>query len=540
MLSTSMTMMEAVCQVANSRPEQEALVCGEVRVTYGQLLEQIHALAQGLCELGIQKGDRVVAYIPPGFEFVCLFFALAKLGGVILPLDIQTRPRRLGAVLRDAEPVALVTYCSIEEEVLDQAKSLQYVIFTERGEEGNLVLSDLMKNEQIATLGTEVFPNDLLALLYTSGTTGEPKGTMHTHRSLIAPVVATLKIRELWLHRPSVKMMGKMVVALARYRERLLRAAGRPQTILTTTGWQTTTGLEGMLQGILMGDKLVVMPRFHPREALRLIEQERVTVLIAVPMAYQVMLGLEGFEEYDTSSLLICGTGAAPCPAHLAREIQRRFDCAVHIGFGATETGGGIAVTSISDSDKRQAETVGRPLPDMEIKIVDDLGCQLPAGQTGELLYRGESLMLGYYRDPELTAEVMDEEGWYHTGDLAKLDEQGYLHIVGRKKDMIIRAGQNIYPAEIEDYLAAHPKISEAVVVGVPAKIGGEEVWAFLHLKENSQMSAQEVLDYCREELERYKIPSQVRFVDGFPRTEMGKPQKFVLRQQALQEREGD
>jgi len=286
-----------------------------------------------------------------------------------------------------------------------------------------------------------------------------------------------------------------------------------------------------VFQALLMGDRLVAMPRFHPREALRLVEEERVTILVAVPMMYQIMLGLEGFEQYDTSSLLICGTGAAPCPPHLAREIQRRFGCAVHIGFGATETGGGLAISSLADSAKQQAETVGRPLPDTEIKIVDDQGRELPPGEVGELACRSDGVMLGYYGAPEATAEVLDEEGWYYTGDLAMIDADGYLRIVGRKKDMIIRGGQNIYPAEIEGYLTSHPKIREAAVVGMPSTVGGESVWAFIILEDGVEMTAEEVLSYCRAELEPFKIPSRVRFMAEFPRSAAGKPQKFKLRE---------
>ena len=540
MLSTQMTMAEALREVADTRLTQEALVCGDVRVTYGGLLDHIHALAGGLYRLGVRKADKIAALLPPGLEFVTLFFATAELGAVIVPLNPQTRQRGLSDVLRDAEPAALVTSRPIEDEVRQQAASLRHVIFTNTEMGDGLSLAALMApGEATSPPPADVSPQDLLALLYTSGTTGTPKGTMHSHRSLIAPVVASVKLRELWLRRPSLKTLGQTAIALARYRERLLRAAGRPQTFLSTVGWHTITGLEVVLQGLLMGDRLVVMPRFHPREALRLVEQERVTVLVAVPMAYQVMLGVQDFDRYDTTSLLICGTGAAPCPPHLAREIQRRFGCAVHIGFGATETAGGISATSLADSSTRQSETVGRPMPGMEVKVVDEARRELPPGQVGELACRSDSIMLGYYRAPETTAEVKDEDGWYYTGDLAVIDEAGYVRIVGRKKDVIIRGGQNVYPAEIETYLTAHPKIREAAVVGVPSTVGGESAWAFVILQDGAEMAAQEVLEYCRAALEPYKIPSRVQFVAEFPRSETGKPQKFKLRAMAIQAMEG-
>jgi len=535
MLNTDMTLAQALRDVTESRRGHEALVCGEIRVTYGQLVERIGALARGLHGLGVRKEDKVAALLPPGPNFIYLFFAVAELGAVFVPLDPQLRRRGLSNLLQNAEPVGLVTSRPVEEEVLRRAASLRHVIPIHGGES----LFDLMSLGEPASPLSHVAPQDLLALLYTSGTTGTPKGTIHSHRSLIAPVAASLKLRELW-KRPTLKTLGPTLKALARYRERLLRAVARPQTWLSTTGWHTVTGLEVVLQALLMGDRLVVLPRFHPREALRLIERERVTILVAVPTAYQVMLGLQDFERYDLSSLLVCGVGAAPTPPHLAREIQRRFGCAIHIGFGATELGGGIAASGLADTERQRTETVGRPMTGMEVKIVDEQRREVPPGQVGELACRGDSVMLGYYRAPEATAEVIDAEGWYYTGDLARMDEQGYLYIVGRKKDMIIRGGQSVYPAEIENYLTSHPKIREAAVVGVPSALEGESVWAFVLLEDGAEMTPRQVLDYCRLELELAKIPSHVRFLDEFPRSATGKPQKFKLREMALRDTKGE
>jgi fatty-acyl-CoA synthase len=561
MITTSMTMAEAFRQVASGHPRREALVCGKVRATYGQVLDTITALACGLDGLGVSKGDKVAAALCPGPEFVYLFFALAELGAVMVPINPQLRPRQIDYLLRDSEPVAVVTSGWLEtaegrrmiEDVQSEVPDLRHVISAEEGTGTHLGLADLLSAERCPELRPEpveglvegpdpsfrpadVSPDNLLALLYTSGTTGVPKGTMHTHRSLMTPVIASVKIRELWRIRPSLATMERFAKALARHGERLLRAAGRPQTLLSTAGFHTPTGLEVMLQALLMGDKLVIMPRFHPQEALELIERERVTILVAVPMALSIMVGMKDLNRYDLSSLIICGTGSAPCPPDLARQIQKRFGCAMHIGFGTAELAGGIAATSLEDSDDLQAETVGQAMPGMEIRIVDDERRELPPGQVGELACRGDSVMMGYWRAPDRTAEVVDEEGWYYTGDLAIIDEQGYLRIVGRKKDMIIRGRQNIYPAEIETYLAAHDKVKEAAVVGVPAPIAGERTWAFVILEEGAEMTARQVLDYCRAGLEVYKIPDKVRFVTDFPRAASGKPQKFKLREMALRQ----
>ena len=535
MLQSGMTMTEAIQQVASARGDTEALVCGSERISYRGLIERIESLATGLYDLGIRKGDRVACLLPPGHEFAFIFFALGKLGAVIVPFNSQMRQLGLEEALLQAKPMAMVTAVPIKAEVLQGISSLEHIISIEPKGKAEIALGDLVeRGTQIHIPPVSVDPDDLLALLYTSGTTGKPKGTMHSHSGLIAPVVASIKLRELWLPKIDLKRLGQTVKALGRYRMRLLRAAGKPQTFLSTTSWHTITGLEVMLQALLMGDRLVVMPRFHPRQALELIARERITVLVAVPLAFQMMLSLSDFDQYDTSSLLICGTGAAPCPPHLANQIKARFGCALHIGFGATETAGGIAATSLADSEDRQISTVGRPMPGVEIKIVDDRRQELPRGEVGELACRSDSIMMGYYGSPESTAEVIDADGWYYTGDLAYVDDKDYLRIVGRQKDVIIRGGQNIYPDDIERYLVSHPKIREAAVVGMPAPVGGESPWAFVVLEEGEEMNPQEVLDYCRGALQVYMIPSQVRFVKDFPRTESGKPQKYKIRQGIL------
>ena len=231
-----------------------------------------------------------------------------------------------------------------------------------------------------------------------------------------------------------------------------------------------------MLQALLMGDQLVMVPRFHPVRYLETIERERVTVLIGMPLAFRAMISINDFERYRTSSLIICGVGSAPCPPELARDIRKKFECAVHIGFGLTETGGGISSTELEDSEEIQAETVGQPMPGMEIRIVNESRQPLPVGSVGELACRSESLMMGFYGDDGNRNAVVDEQGWFYTGDMAVMDKKGYLRIVGRKKDMIIRGGQNIYPARIENTLAEMEGVSEAAVVGIPDPLLGESV----------------------------------------------------------------
>ncbi len=533
MVSIGMTVGEAIRHVAGRHPRQEVFVCGQTRLTNAQLLQRIGALERGLAALGIRKGDRIASLLPPGPSFALLFFAAAGLGAVLVPVSPEVREQGFRDILADAEPSAVVASDPSVRGVLDTAPGKPHLVLVD-GEEPSL--TSLLKPGKPEPAAVVVSPEDLLTLLYTSGTTGKPKATMHTHTSLLAPLVATLKARELWLRPSNVRTLVDMAKALVRYRSRMLRAAGRPQTILSTAGWHTITGIHVMMQGLLMGDRLAVLPRFHPEETLALVERERVTVLVAVPVAYQAMLALPDFARHDVSSLLVCASGGAACPPSLAREIRRRFGCALYNGYGLTEAAGAFSVTTLADSDAAQAETVGRPMPGADVRIVDENRRDLTAGQVGELAVRGKGVMRGYYRAPELTERVIDADGWLYTGDLARIDDKGYLRIVGRSKDVIIRGGQNIYPAEIENRLHAHPGIEEAAVAGVPARVGGEAVWAWVRPRQGVQLTALEILDWCRAALEPFKVPSQVRIVADLPHGEQGKSQKFVLRAAAIAE----
>jgi fatty-acyl-CoA synthase len=527
MLSTTQTLYEAFQAAARVKPGLAVLSCGGTRTTNRELLAGVEAAAGALAALGVKPADRVAVLLPPGADFVLLFFAVARIGAVFVPINPDILDGALADILADAEPTLVVAARPV-------AASPSVMVTG-----GSLVGALRAGTSAPAVLPPRPSPGDLFALMYTSGTTGKPKATMHTHASLIAPVLASLKVRELWLKPSSLRAVADMAVALTRYRARLLRVVGKPQAIMSTMGWHSITGLHVMLQGLLMGDRLVAMPRFHPAQALRLVAEERVTVLVAVPTAYMAMLAQPGFERYDTSSLIVCAAGGSACPPPLAHRIQAGFGCALYNGFGMTEAAGGISVSGLADSVDEQAETVGRPMPGIDVKIVDGERRALPPGAVGELAVRGEGVMVGYYKAPELTAMVKDGEGWLYTGDMARIDEKGFLRIVGRSKDMIVRGGQNIYPTEVENFMARHPLVEEVAVTGVPAPVGGESVWAFVRLKAGAAATATDLLGFCRGKLETYKIPSQVRFLSELPRSELGKVQKYVLREMAMRELEG-
>ena len=543
-----MTVGQALRCVVSRSAQRVALVTADERVTYGQLLERVLSLAQSLQELGVRRGDRIATLLWSNAEYVYLFFAAGELGAVLAPLPPRLRRHQVQAFLRELEPTLVVTTTDLEVqdglEVLRalqrELPSLQHLLVADMPGVGEPSFEAMLTTSPGDTDAvSQTSPRDLLVILYTSGTTGRAKGVMHSHRGLIAPVVASIKLRETWMTWPGPRLLGRWLRVLVRYGLRLLAAAGRQQTFLCTNGLHTVAGVESMLQALLMGDKLVLLPRFHPVRALETIQRERVTVLIAVPMAYVTMMRTSNFDRYRLSSLLICGTGSAPCPPHLAREIQQCFGCAVHIGFGLTELGGGISATSLEDTPSLQAETVGQVMPGIEVRVVDDERHPLPPGSVGELACRSDGLMLGYFGDRHNLGEVIDEEGWLYTGDLAVIDDRGYIRIVGRKKDMIIRGGQNIHPARIESHLLSMPQVREAAAVGVPDALGGESVWVFVIPEDGTPLTEQEIVAHCRVSLETYEIPQHVRIRQDFPRASGGKAQKYKLRQIALKELEG-
>ncbi len=267
---------------------------------------------------------------------------------------------------------------------------------------------------------------------------------------------------------------------------------------------------------------------------MQVISLERCTITVAVPSMLLAMVQHPDFDRYDLSSLKVVGTGAAPVPVSLMEQVRARIGADVFIGFGQTE-GGLITTTLAEDSFELKAATVGKPLPHIEVKIIDAAtGQVVPVGERGELCYRGFGIMAGYYHMPEQTAETIDAHGWLHSGDLATMNAQGYVNIVGRLKDMVIRGGENLFPAEIEAFLMRHPKVAEVQVVGVPDAFFGEELLAVVRPKAGEHLTEQELRDYCTGQINRQKIPRYFQFVESYPLTASGKVQKFVLREGAI------
>jgi fatty-acyl-CoA synthase len=544
-LHRDMTLGQALAQVAETFPRREALVSDTTRITFAELDRRVEGLARGLAGLDLARGDRLAVILPNSPEFVYAFFAAARAGLVIIPINPLYRRGELRHILSDAAAAAVLTVPTCwGNDLLDilrglrpELPSLRHIVVAGTASGQDVVsLAEVMAGPTDGPRLDRAAASDLFGLIYTSGTTGMPKGTMHSHRSMLAPVIAGERLYEELFGKPSLERLSRFFHVVASHAGRFVRWAGKQLTHLTPSPFHAMTGYGLMLNTVLFGNRLALLDRFHPLRTLEIIDREQVNVFVGTPTMYAMMLQMADLARYDLSSLLLAVMGAAPCPPDLVRQVRERFGCPVMIGFGATEIAGGALTTRLDDPEDKGAETVGRPFPDAEIRVVDEQRRQVPRGQVGELACRTDGVMLGYYHAPDATAAALDEEGWYYTGDLAVMDDKGYVRIVGRKKDMIIRGGQNIFPVEIENRLVAHPHIKHVAVVGVPTRDGDERVWAFIVPRDGVQPDATDVLEFCRRELAVYKVPDEIRFVAELPFTATGKVQKFALRQQALHE----
>lgn len=500
-------------------PDGEFIVCGDERLSRRQVFANVRALAAGLQALGVQKGDRVVTLLPPCPEAVYALFLPWALGNVEVPLNPLLREHELRHILADCAARVVITtrswygqnYPALLARLLPDLPDLQAIV-VRRADSGDgrtfFTLDEVMATER-PLRQAKLSPRDLGRITYTSGTTGLPKGVMHTRDGY-------------WgLARPAV---------LPRLRR--LRCVLLPFPLCYYSGYL------GIGATLLAGGKVILMERFDPRRMLETIQQERVSQLAASPTMYRLLLQTPGQERYDLSSVQHIMLSTEPCPPELARALHERFRCTLENVYGSNEAGN-ITWTALDDPWERAATTVGRPVPGARVRVVDDERRPLPAGETGEIAIQTSQMMLGYYRDPELTAQVLDEKGWFYTGDLGYLGTDGYLRLTGRKKDLIIRGGQNVYPEEVEQYLQRHPAIRRAGVIGVPGGVGGEEVWAYLECYPGAHVTVAEVLDFCRGQIAPFKIPERVRFVERLPVTVTDKVQRFRLREMAARELEG-
>ena len=511
-----------VAHRATTDPERTFLLQESRRLTFGQVDGAAESLAAAWHALGLGAGDRVALLLPPCPEFVVAMVAAAKLGAVIVPMDPGLTASELQYMLRHSETSAAVTterwggveYLDLFEELMPQLPELQY-LFTVGDEDlwyddrifqwEDLLSSGAGRNYPMPDYDPAASP---FALFYTSGTTGKPKAVSLSHGSLIHAAAGTADALGLG---PDDRVAGVSA---------LFNVFGVGPGILGT---------------LLAGASLVLADPLDAPALLDLVETYRVTVVYGIPTLFVAQLREQEARPRDVSSLRAGLTAGAPAAAELTTRIEESLCPVLLVGYSMTETASTICVSSAEDPPEKRRSTVGRPLAGTEVRVVED-GRPLPVESVGELLVRGPGVMLGYYRQPRETAAAFDPEGFFRTGDLAMEDEDGFIHLVGRRKDVIIRSGFNVYPREVEDRILAHPAVLEVSVVGVEDDLLGEAICACVVPVEGAIVSEDEIRDWSRMTLNDHKVPDFVRFFDEFPRTGDGRVRRVDLARTIRQE----
>jgi long-chain acyl-CoA synthetase len=470
-------------------PDAVAIKLDDIDLTY-RLLDGATAHMVGLlAERGIEPGDRVGIMLPNVPYFAVCYYGVLRAGGVVVPMNVLLKQREVAFYLRDPEAKLLLAWHGFAEDAQAGAQEAGVeCLLVEPGEFEHLVGSAPPRVEV-----ADADDADTAVILYTSGTTGTPKGAELTHSNLRRNCEI------------SCGMFGLGAEAVTLGALPLFHAFGQ------------TCGLNATIAG---GGTLTLIPRFDPGKALEIIARDRVSVFEGVPTMYNAILHHPGAESFDTSTLEICVSGGAAMPVEVMHGFEEKFGCKVLEGYGLSETS---PAASFNHPDReRKAGSIGTPLEGVEMKVVDDEGHDLPSGEVGEIVIRGHNVMKGYWNRPDATAEAI-RDGWFHTGDMAKVDEDGYFFIVDRKKDMIIRGGYNVYPREIEEVLYEHPAVREVAVVGVPHDELGEEVGAAVALKDGADATPDELRQHVKAQVAAYKYPRYVWLVDDLPKGPTGK-----------------
>jgi fatty-acyl-CoA synthase len=516
-------------EAATAFPGNEALVdvpSGR-RWTYGQLDSDTDAVALGLLGLGIGQGDRVGIWAPNCAEWVLTQYATAKIGAILVNINPAYRSHELGYVLGQSGVRLLVSaesfktsdYRAMVEEVRGGGglEGLERVIYIGTQDWDDLVAAGSVTlaeggEAELQRRGDALAFDDPINIQYTSGTTGFPKGATLSHHNILNN--------------------GFFVGEGCRY-------TPADRVCVPVPFYHCFGMVMGNLGATTHGSCIVIpAPGFDPAATLAAVAAERCTSLYGVPTMFIAELALPDFGQYDLTSLRTGIMAGSPCPVEVMKRVVSEMHMEqVTICYGMTETSPVSTQTTADDDMERRVSTVGRVGPHLEVKVIDpETGLVLPRGASGELCTRGYSVMLGYWNEPEKTAEAIDAARWMHTGDLAVMDDAGYLNIVGRIKDLVIRGGENVYPREVEEFLYRHEAIEDVQVIGVPDARYGEELCAWVKLRPGAELSAEQVREFCQGQIAHYKIPRYVRFTDAFPMTVTGKVQKFKMRETSVTE----
>ncbi len=534
------TIPQLLDETVQKNPSGSAFVFSEqgIRWSWLEFKRQVEDLAAGLLAIGLKAGDRVGIWSPNRSEWVVTQFATAQIGIVLVNINPAYRVAELEYALNKVRIKALILAEKFKtSDYVDMVRSLapelensepgrlysqrlphlRWVIQTGKNHlPGMQNFSDLLKyggpaqKARLGEIARSLQPDDAINVQFTSGTTGSPKGATLSHHNII---------NNAWCVAQAMKLthQDRLCVPVPLY-----HCFGMVLSVLACV----SVGASMVFPG----------EAFEPAATLKAVSEERCTALHGVPTMFIAELALPNFSEYDLSSLRTGIMAGAPCPIETMKRVVQDMNMhEVTIAYGMTETSPVSFQSSTDDPLEKRVSTVGRVMPHLEIKIVDDQGQVVPVGTKGELCTRGYSVMKGYWEDPDKSADAI-HDGWMFTGDLATLDEDGYCNIVGRVKDMLIRGGENIYPREIEEFLFRNPKVSEVQIFGVPDPKYGEEICAWIVLKSGQSMTEDEVKNFCRGQIAHYKVPRYVKFVQALPMTVTGKPQKFVMSEMMAKE----
>ena len=516
------TIPQNLARTVADHGEHDALVSVEqgLRYTYSEFADEVDRVARGLMAAGVAKGDRVGIWSPNYAEWVLVQYATARIGAILVTINPAYRSTELEYVLNQSGISVLVAvesflasdYRSMITEVWDRVPATRAIYMRTGDWDGLLEAAGGVSAEQLEERSAQLAADDAINIQYTSGTTGFPKGATLSHHNILNN--------------------GFFIGEACKYTE-------QDRVCIPVPFYHCFGMVLGNLACTTHGSAMVIPAAgFDPAATLRAVAAERCSSLYGVPTMFIAELGEPGLADFDLSSLRTGIMAGSSCPIEVMRQVVDQMNMReVTIAYGMTETSPVSTQTSADDPLEKRVTTVGRVHPHVEIRIADpDTGATVPRGTGGEFLTRGYSVMLGYWNDPQRTAEAIDSDGWMHTGDLAVMDGEGYVNIVGRIKDMIIRGGENVYPREIEEFLHTHPDIVDVQVIGVPDIRYGEEVMAWIQLRDGAETTADDIKDFCRDTIAHYKVPRHIKFTDTFPMTITGKIQKYKMREQSISE----
>ncbi|MDY6906742.1 MAG: long-chain-fatty-acid--CoA ligase [Chloroflexota bacterium] len=501
-------------------PDRTAIVFEGKRTSFGELNERVNRLANALTGMGVGKGDRVAILQVNCSQYVEVYFAVAKVGAIFVPLNFRAKNEELVHMLNHSEASTVFIgerYVDMVNGMRSQIQGVKNLVSIESKQEGMLYYEDIIASASDDEVFTDIGDEDVTILMYTAGTTGLPKGVPLIHSSFSVYVMENVNPAD-----PEVE-----------------------ETNLLTMPLYHVAGIQAMLAAVYGGRTIALMRQFEVNEWLDTVQSERANRAMLVPTMLKRVVDHPDFEKYDLTSLMVITYGAAPMPFEVIKKAISLMPWVNFINaFGQTETAS--TITTLGPEDhiiegteeerqrklKRLSHSIGRAMSDVEIKIMDENGKDVPYGEVGEITARGPRVMSGYWKDAEKTAKTIDKGGWLHTGDMGYMDEEGYIYLAGRGDDLIIRAGENISPEEVENALYTHPAVEEVAVIGVPDPEWGQEPKAIVALKTGMTATAEELMEHCRQNLASFKRPRAVVFVDELPRTSTGKILKRVLREQ--------